>query len=99
MNLTPAELASVRAQGLFLTEKCDGCGKVLNQTFRYAVTGGIFCLIPARFSQIELRGARGNRASRVTLNLNSSMPGGLCRIPVDATSVGHDRTRAGRTYS
>ena len=35
MKLTAAELASVRAHGLCITEKCDGCGKLLNQTFRY----------------------------------------------------------------
>jgi hypothetical protein len=39
MKLNAAELASVRALGLFLTEKCDGCGRALNQTFRYTITG------------------------------------------------------------
>ena len=39
MKLTTAELASVRAQGLYITEKCDGCGKLLNQTFRYMIAG------------------------------------------------------------
>ena len=39
MRLSDAELASVRAQGLFLTEKCDGCGRALNQTFRYTIAG------------------------------------------------------------
>jgi hypothetical protein len=29
----------MRAQGLYLTEKCDGCGKLLNQTFRYTIAG------------------------------------------------------------
>ena len=38
MKLNSAELASVRAMGLFLTEKCDGCGMALNQTFRYTIT-------------------------------------------------------------
>ena len=45
MKLNATELASVRVLGLFLTEKCDGCGKALNQTFRYTITGrpGVFC--------------------------------------------------------
>jgi len=30
MKLTAAELVHVRAQGLYITEKCDGCGKLLN---------------------------------------------------------------------
>jgi len=34
MKLTTAELASLRVQGLYITEKSDGCGKLLNQTFR-----------------------------------------------------------------
>jgi hypothetical protein len=45
MKLASAELASVRALGLFLTEKCDGCAKALNQTFRYTIAGRpqVFC--------------------------------------------------------
>ncbi len=37
MKLTPAELAYVPAQGLYITEKCDGCGKLLNQSVRYTI--------------------------------------------------------------
>ena len=39
MKLTASELAYVRSQGLYLTEKCDGCGKLLNQALRYTITG------------------------------------------------------------
>ena len=39
MKLTAAELAHVRSEGLFITEKCDGCGALLNQTCRYTITG------------------------------------------------------------
>jgi ferredoxin len=39
MKLTAAELAFVHAQRLYITEKCDGCGKLLNQTFRYTIAG------------------------------------------------------------
>ena len=38
MKLTPTELAYVRSKGLHITEKCDGCGKLLNQTVRYTIT-------------------------------------------------------------
>jgi len=37
VNLTPTELAYVRSLGLYITEKCDGCSKVLNQTVRYTI--------------------------------------------------------------
>ena len=37
MRLTDAELAYVRSLGLFITKRCDSCGKVLNQTFRYTM--------------------------------------------------------------
>jgi hypothetical protein len=45
MNLTAAEVVAVRALGLFLIEKCNGCGKALNQTFRYTIAGRpeVFC--------------------------------------------------------
>ena len=39
MKLTTAELAYVRSQGLYVTEKCDGCGKLLNETLRYTIAG------------------------------------------------------------
>ena len=39
MKLTAAELARLRLQGVYITEKCDGCGKRLNQTFRYTRAG------------------------------------------------------------
>jgi hypothetical protein len=38
VKLTPAELAYVRAKGLHITEKCDGDGRLLNQTVRYTIT-------------------------------------------------------------
>ena len=39
MKLTAEELAYVRWKGLSITEKCDGCGKLLNQSVRYTITG------------------------------------------------------------
>ena len=39
MKLTAAELAAVRRQGFCVTEKCDHCEKLLNQTFRYTIAG------------------------------------------------------------
>jgi hypothetical protein len=45
MKLTAAELAQVRFQGLYITEKCDGCGRLLSQPVRYTITGKreIYC--------------------------------------------------------
>jgi hypothetical protein len=39
MEISTPELAYVRTRGLYLTDKCDGCGKLLNQTFRYTIAG------------------------------------------------------------
>ena len=39
MKLTAAEFAYVRSQGLHVTEKCDRCEKLLNQTVRYTIAG------------------------------------------------------------
>lgn len=35
MRLSTEELAYVRRQGFYVTEKCDECGKLLNQSVRY----------------------------------------------------------------
>jgi len=50
MKLTAAELAFVRSQDLYITEKCDGCGKLLNQTFRCTITGKpeVYCTAECR---------------------------------------------------
>jgi len=39
MKLTTAEFACLRSQGLYITEKCDGCGTLLNQTMRFTING------------------------------------------------------------
>lgn len=50
MKLTSEELAYVPSLGLYITEKCDGCGKILNQTVRYTITGkpGVYCSAACR---------------------------------------------------
>lgn len=35
-SMNPSELARIRAAALYITEKCDNCGKVLNQTFHFS---------------------------------------------------------------
>ena len=50
MELSVSELAYVRAQGLYVTQKCDGCGKPLNQALRYTISGmpEVFCSAACR---------------------------------------------------
>ena len=50
MKPNTAELVHVRSQGLYITEKCGGCGKLLNQTFRYTITGKheVYCSAACR---------------------------------------------------
>jgi hypothetical protein len=50
VKLTPAELASVRSKGVYITEKCDGCGKLLNQSVRYTIAGKpeVYCSAECR---------------------------------------------------
>ena len=45
MKLNATELALVRSQGLYITEKCGACGKLLNQAHRYTIAGkpGLYC--------------------------------------------------------
>jgi hypothetical protein len=50
MEISAPELAYVRAQGLYITEKCDGCGKLLNQTVRYTIASRpeVYCSVLCR---------------------------------------------------
>lgn len=52
MRLTGQELTYVRAKGAHITEKCDGCGKLLNQSFRFTIAGRpeMFCCAVCRDS-------------------------------------------------
>ena len=50
MRLVAPELAYVRSCGLYITQKCDGCGRLLNQNVHYTITGRseVFCSSPCR---------------------------------------------------
>jgi hypothetical protein len=50
MELTTAESLLVRSLGLYVTEKCDGCAKLLNQTIRYTITNKpeVYCSAECR---------------------------------------------------
>lgn len=50
MKLTAAELAYLRAQRVYITEKCDACGELLNQTFRHTIAGKpqVYCSAACR---------------------------------------------------
>ena len=58
MKLTAAELTHVCSQGLYITEKCDACPKLLNQTRRYTIAGrqevycSAVCRDPAFFGDL-----------------------------------------------
>ena len=39
MKLNSEEMVYVRSLGFYVTEKCDGCGKLLNQSVRYTIAG------------------------------------------------------------
>jgi endogenous inhibitor of DNA gyrase (YacG/DUF329 family) len=77
VKLTPTELAYVRSQGLYITEKCDGCGKLLNQTVRYTITGKpeVYCSAECRdkvfFS--DSAEAKNHRSSRVCAVCGTSL--------------------------
>jgi len=52
MMLSALELAYVRSHGLFLTQKCDRCLKLLNQSVHYTVAGRreVYCSAVCRDS-------------------------------------------------
>jgi endogenous inhibitor of DNA gyrase (YacG/DUF329 family) len=77
MKLTPTELAYVRSQGLYITEKCDGCGKVLNQTVRYTITDRpeVFCSAECRDKVFFADSAEAKKhpSSRVCASCGTSL--------------------------
>ncbi len=50
MNLTAQELSYIQSQGLYVREKCDSCGAILNQSVRYTIAGKaeVFCSAKCR---------------------------------------------------
>ena len=66
MKLPENELAYVRAKGLCITEKCDECGKLLNQSFRYTIAGkpDVYCSAICR--DLVFFGDRGEARKRAT---------------------------------
>ena len=77
MKLSAAEVAYVRSKGLYITEKCDGCGKVLNQTVRYTITGRpeVYCSAECRDKVFfaDLAEAKKRPGSRVCAFCGTSL--------------------------
>lgn len=50
MNFTARELSYIQSQGLYVREKCDSCGAILNQSVRYTITGKaeVYCSAKCR---------------------------------------------------
>ncbi len=50
MKLNSEEMVYVRSLGFYVTEKCDGCSKLLNQSVRYTIAGKaeVFCSAKCR---------------------------------------------------
>jgi hypothetical protein len=66
MKLTAAELAYVRSQGLHITEKCDGCEKLLNHTVRYTIAGRTEVYCSAVCRDLEFFGDRHEAAKHAS---------------------------------
>jgi hypothetical protein len=77
MRLTAAELAYVRSKGFYITEKCDGCGKLLNQTVRYTITGKpeVYCSAECRDKVFFADSAEAKKrpSSRVCASCGTSL--------------------------
>jgi hypothetical protein len=51
MKLTAEESSKLKSQGLYIADKCDSCGNLLNQTMRYTRTdrtGCTYCSVECR---------------------------------------------------
>lgn len=77
MNLTAAELAFVRGSGLYVTEKCDGCGMLLNQTLRYTIAEKPEAYCPAACRGLAFFRDRHQARKRVAPERCAYWDGGL----------------------
>jgi hypothetical protein len=102
MELSTPEFAYVRAKDLYITGKCDGCGKLLNQTFRYTIAGKSEVYCSAGCRDLSFFGDAREAKKRST-------PGKCvyCRAPLDGKRRGalycdeickKRAARAGRAY-
>ena len=66
MEISAHELACVRSQGLHITEKCDGCERLLNQTVRYTIAGRAEVYCSAVCRDLEFFGDRHEAAKHAT---------------------------------
>ena len=69
MRLAAVEVAYVRSQGLHITEKCDGCEKLLNQTVRYTIAGRVEVYCSAVCRDLEFFGDRHEAAKHASLGV------------------------------
>jgi phage FluMu protein Com len=77
MKLTANELAYVRSQGLYITERCAGCGKLLNQTVRYTITGKLEVYCSAACRNLEFFDDRHEARKQATRGKCAYCGGGL----------------------
>ncbi len=79
MKLTAIELAYVRLQGLYITEKCDGCGRPLIQSLRYTITGSaeVQCSVGCRDLAFfgDQHGARKHSSPGKCIHCGASLKG------------------------
>ena len=74
MKLSIQELSYIRSTGLYITEKCDSCKKLLNQTVRYTQkdSPGVYCSATCRDGTIYWK-----KASAETKGKGTDIPHGI----------------------
>src|SRR5690242_11375574 len=79
MKLTAYELPRIKTQGLYILECCDECGRLLNQTVRYTITGKpqVYCSSACRDTAFfgDQHQARKHSSPGKCVNCGASLKG------------------------
>jgi len=64
LKLTTYELAYLRSHGLYITEKCGGCGKLLNRSFQYTTANRpeVYCSAACQYKGMGWDRVRSQKA-------------------------------------
>ncbi len=66
MRLNSEDLVRARGLGLYVTEKCDGCGNLLNRSIRYTIAGKLEVYCSAACRDLAFFGDRHEARKRTT---------------------------------
>jgi len=89
LKLSPADIARVRRSGLHITERCDGCPKILNQSMRWTIQGRaeVYCCEEERDRALESLKRRGALKDEPVMPRRAGRTRKVASVPVLAALI------------